>query len=150
MNIKEAQLFSHFPKDRNCEVLANQNDKGSLQKTHWRSSTSSRKIWRLDKRLITKSSTRRVNHGTITDMLSLFKILPLNGFILTCAKHKLLRKTEKSSRKFLEPSEKPKVIYTDDSLKIGKSFEDARMAKEAAKHSAATARCSHVENSAPS
>ena len=26
-------------------LLANQNDKGSLQKTHWRSSTSSSKVW---------------------------------------------------------------------------------------------------------
>ena len=52
------------------------------------------------KRLITKSSTRRVNHGTITDMLSLFKILPLNGFILTCAKHKLLRKRKRVHESF--------------------------------------------------
>ena len=31
-------------------VLANQNDKCSLQKTHWRRSTSSRKVWWLDNR----------------------------------------------------------------------------------------------------
>ena len=34
------------------------------------------------------------------------------------------QETEKSLRKFLEPSEKPKVIYTDSSLEVGKSCED--------------------------
>ena len=34
------------------------------------------------------------------------------------------QETEKSSRKFLEPSEKPKVLYTEDSLEFGKSCED--------------------------
>ena len=37
-------IYTHFPKDLRS-LLANQNDKGSLQKTHWRSSTSSRKVW---------------------------------------------------------------------------------------------------------
>ena len=32
--------------------------------------------------------------------------------------------TEKSLRKFLGPTAKPKVIYTDKSLEFGKSFED--------------------------
>ena len=36
----------------------------------------------------------------------------------------LSEETEKSSRKFLEPSEKPKVIYTDNSLEFGKACED--------------------------
>ena len=34
------------------------------------------------------------------------------------------QETERSLRKFLEPSEKPKVIYTDNSLEFGKSCED--------------------------
>ena len=34
------------------------------------------------------------------------------------------QETDKSLRKFLEPSEKPKVIYTDNSLEFGKSCED--------------------------
>ena len=36
----------HFPEDRNCDgPQANQDDKGSLQKAYWRSSTSSREVW---------------------------------------------------------------------------------------------------------
>ena len=49
MASRKQSIFTHFPKDRSCEVwLPNQEDKGSLQKTHWRSSTSSRKVWWLD------------------------------------------------------------------------------------------------------
>ena len=39
-------------------------------------------------------------------------------------KTKTSQETEWSSRKFLEPSEKPKVIYTDNALEFGKSCED--------------------------
>ena len=38
---------------------------------------------------------RRVNHGTITGTLSWYKILPLNGFNLTRAKQKLLRRRKR-------------------------------------------------------
>ena len=34
------------------------------------------------------------------------------------------QETEKSLRKFLEPSEKPKVIYTENSMEFGKSCRD--------------------------
>ena len=39
-------------------------------------------------------------------------------------KTKTSQETERSLRKFLEPPEKPKVIYTDKSLEFGKSCED--------------------------
>ena len=39
-------------------------------------------------------------------------------------KTKTSLETERSSRKFLEPSEKPKVIYTENSLEFGKSCDD--------------------------
>ena len=39
-------------------------------------------------------------------------------------KTKTSHETEKSLRKFFEPSQKPKVIYTDNSLEFGKSCED--------------------------
>ena len=46
---RKHRIHTHFPKDRNFDVcLRTKNDKGSLQKTHWRSSTSSGKVWRLD------------------------------------------------------------------------------------------------------
>ena len=43
---------------------------------------------------------------------------------LYSCKSKTSQETEKSLRKFLEPSEKPKVIYIDKALEFGKSCED--------------------------
>ena len=39
-------------------------------------------------------------------------------------KTKTSQETEKSLQKFLEPARKPKVIYADNSLELGKSCED--------------------------
>ena len=37
---RKHSIYTHFPKDRNCEICKkDQNYKGSLQKTQWRSST---------------------------------------------------------------------------------------------------------------
>ena len=58
---------------------------------------------------------RSMNHGTITGTLSLFKILPLNGFNRIRAKQR---------RKFLEPSESQKLFTrTINLLEFGKSCE---------------------------
>ena len=40
------------------------------------------------------------------------------------AKNKTSQETQRSLQKFLEPEEKPKVIYTDNSLEFGKACED--------------------------
>ena len=46
---RKHSIYTHFPKwPRLRRMLENQNNKGSLQKTHWRSSTSCRKVWWLD------------------------------------------------------------------------------------------------------
>ena len=50
---------------------------------------------------------RRVNHGTITGTLSLFKILPLNGFNLIRLRRKLLRRRKGVHKHFLEPTSRP-------------------------------------------
>ena len=65
-----------------------------------------------------------MNLETITDAQSWYKILPLNGFNLTRAKQNPSQETEKSLRKFHEPSEKPKVTNIDNSLEFGKSCDD--------------------------
>ena len=42
----EQSIFTHFPSDRNGEVRKRTKIiRGPLQKTHWQSSTSSRKVW---------------------------------------------------------------------------------------------------------
>ena len=45
---RKHSIFTHIrKKPRLRSLLENQIDKGSLQKTHWRSSTTCRKVWRL-------------------------------------------------------------------------------------------------------
>ena len=64
-----------------------------------------------------------VNPETIIDTLWWYKTWQHNGYIHTHVKQKLLKR-RKSSRKFLEPSEKPKAIYTDSFLEFGKPCEE--------------------------
>ena len=127
-------------------MLATPNDKSSLQKTHWQSSTS-RKVWWLDNGWsqsppwggwITEQSPIRCRGTRLGNTVD---------FIILMWKQKLLRKrkrvlqkfseptrkpkrktsqeeTQKSQMKFLEPTRKPKVVYTDNSLQFCKSCED--------------------------
>ena len=71
---------------------------------------------------ITRSSMKAVNPETIIDVLSWYKILPLNGCNLFQCKTKTSQETERCMRKFLEPSEKPNVMYIDHFF--GKACED--------------------------
>ena len=46
VDLGKHSVFTHFPKDRNCEICQRtQNHKCPVQKTHWRSRTSCRKFW---------------------------------------------------------------------------------------------------------
>ena len=65
-----------------------------------------------------------VNLETVTDTQSWYKIWSLNGFNFIRVQRKTSQETERSLRKFLEPSGRPKVIYTDNALEFGKSSGD--------------------------
>ena len=70
----------HFAKDRNCDTMQkNLGNKGSLQKTHRHSRTSSRKCWCLDNSR-SQSSVKDVNLETIIDLLSSYQIWQLSGY----------------------------------------------------------------------
>ena len=73
---------------------------------------------------IKKSLMRDVNLERISDTQSWDKIPSLNLFNFIRANQKLLRGRQRSLRKFFKPSEKPKVLYTDNSLELRKSCED--------------------------
>ena len=91
-------------KDRNCEdCLRNGNDKASLQKTHLA------KLYHEQKSLV---PMRRVGSSHSMDP----------G--VSVQNKKTSQETKKSLQKFLEPTRKPKVIYTDNSLEFGTACED--------------------------
>ena len=98
-------------------LLANQNDKGFLQKTHWRSSPSCRKFGVLtmaDHKVFNEECESRDNHwcAVVVQDLSTQRIPSYP------CKTKTSHETERSESKFLEPSHKPKVICSD--LDLGK------------------------------
>ena len=46
VDLGKHSVYTHFPKDRNVQDLSeDQNYKGPVQKTQWRSRTSCRKFW---------------------------------------------------------------------------------------------------------
>ena len=63
---------------------------------------------------------KNVNLDTIIDTLW-YKTWQQSGYNHTHVKQKLLKKTKKSLQKFLVPTRKPKVIYINTSLNVGKS-----------------------------
>ena len=50
--------------------------------------------------------------------------MPLNGFNLIRAKRRTSHETERSLSKFLEPSHRPKVVYTGNSMEFWRAGED--------------------------
>ena len=60
---------------------------------------------------------RDLNLETITDTMSWYKISPLNGYNLIRVKTKIVGNE-------VEPSQKPKVFYTDKSLEFGTSCDE--------------------------
>ena len=91
-------------------VLANQDDKGSLQKTHWRSSTSSRKVWWHDNSRSRSSQWRRwIPKQSPTRSRG------------TRSRHSMDTVLFVQNENF---SGDESHVYTDNSLELGKSCED--------------------------
>ena len=74
----------------------------------------------------TKSSTKDVNHGTITETLSWCKFTPLSGICVNST----TQETENLLGKFQQPSKKPKVSHTYNLLDFGKYCEESSRVKE--------------------
>ena len=101
----------------------NQDYKGSLQKTHWRSRTSRRTIGDLitaDHKVLNEEAESRNNHRYAV----VVQDLATQWFQSYPCKTKPSQETEKSLQKFLEPTWKPIVIYTDHLQDFGKACED--------------------------
>ena len=110
------RFFSLPERPKLRDLPEDENHKGPVQKTHWRSRTSCRKFWWLDNSRSQSSLWK----------LWISKQSPIcsRGAGLDHCKTKTSQVTQKSLQKFLEPDRKPKVIYTDNSLEFGKACED--------------------------
>ena len=117
-------VFSHFPKDRNCEIC---------QRTKITRAPCRRRIGRVvpraenfvdlstaDHKVLREGCESRKNHRyavVVQDLATQW----LQSF--PCST-KTSQETQKSPQKFLESRRKPKVIYTGGSLEFGKACED--------------------------
>ena len=71
-----------------------------------------------------KKSVKKVNRVTIIDTPMVVQDLATQRLQSYPCKTKTSQETHKSLMKFLKPTKKPRVIYTDNSLEFGKSCEE--------------------------
>ena len=117
-------VFSHFPKDRNCEIcLRTKNHKAPCRRRNGGAVPRAEKFGDLitaDHNVLSEEGESRHNHRytvVVQDLVTQW----IQSY--PC-KTKTSQETQRSLQKFLEPDRKPKVIYTDNSLEFGKACED--------------------------
>ena len=116
MDLSKHVVFSHFPKDRNCEIC---------QRTKITRAPCRRRTGRVvpeifcdlitaDHKVLSENCESRNNHRYAIVVLD----LATKWIQSYPCKTKTFQETQRSLQKFLEPNRKPKVIYTDNSLEF--------------------------------
>ena len=121
VDLGKHSVYTHFPKDRHC------------QRTEITRAPCRRRIGRVepraenfgdlitaDHKIVSEGCESRNNHRCAV----VVQDLATQWIQSYPCKTKTAHKTERSLQKFLEPTRKPKVIYTDKSLEFGKGCED--------------------------
>ena len=124
VDLGKHSIYTHFPKDRNCEIC---------QRTKITRALCRRRIGRVvhraenfgdlitvDHKIVSEGCESRNNHRYAV----VVQDLATQWIQWYPCKTKTSQETQKSLQKFLEPNRKPKVIYTDNSLEFGKACED--------------------------
>ena len=117
-------IFSHFPKAPNCDICL----KAKITKASCRRRTGTvvpraehfGDLITADRKVLSEGCESRHNHRYAV----VVQDLATQWVQFTHAKQKTSQETERSVQKFLEPTRKPKVIYTENSLQFGKACED--------------------------
>ena len=117
-------VFTHFLKDPNCEIcLKTKITRASCRRRANAVMPRAENVGDLttaDHKVHSEASESRNNHRyavVVQDLATQW----LQSY--PC-KSKTSQETQKNLMKFLEPTRKPKVIYTHNSLEFGKSFEE--------------------------
>ena len=118
---RKHSIFTHFPKDRNCEVrLRSKISRAPCRRRTGEAAPRADKFGDLitaDHKVLSDNCESRNNHRYAV----VVQDLATQWIQSYPCKTKTSQETEKSSRKFFEPSQKPKVIETDNSFEFGKS-----------------------------
>ena len=121
---RKHSIYIHFPKDRNCDVClrtkitrvpCRRRNEGSIPRAE-----NFGDLMTADHKLLNEGSESRNNHRYAV----VVQDLTTQWIQSYPRKTKTSQETEKSLRMFLEPSQKPNVIYTDNSLEFGESCEE--------------------------
>ena len=124
VDLGKHSVYTHSPKDRNCEIcqrtkitraLCRRRKGGAVPRAE-----NFGDLITADHKVHSESCESRNNHryGIVVQDLATqwIQSYPCNT--------KISQETQRSLQKFLEPERKPKVIYTDNSLEFGKACED--------------------------
>ena len=124
VDLGKHSIYTHFPKDRNCEIC---------HRTKITKAPCRRRIGRVvpraenccdlitaDHKIVSEGCESRNNHRYAI----VVQDLATQWIQSYPCKTKTSQETQKSLQKFLEPIRKPKVNYTDNSLEFGKACED--------------------------
>ena len=111
-------VFSHFPKDRNCEICKRTKiTRAPCRRRNGGAVTRAEKFGDLitaDHKVFNDNCESRNNHRYAVGVKDI-----ATQWIQTCpCKTKTSQETQKSLQKFLEPERNLKVIYTDNSLEF--------------------------------
>ena len=117
-------VYTHFPKDRNCEIC--QRTKITRAPCRTRNGEPVPRaenfgdLITADHKVLSDNCESRNNHRYAV----VVQDLATQWIQSYSCKTKTSQETQRSLQKFLETDRKPKVIYTDNSLEFGKSYED--------------------------
>ena len=122
--LRKHSIYTHFPKDPNCGVcLRTKITKASCRRRVCTVVPRAEILGDLitaDHKVLSDRSESRNNHRYAV----LVQDLATQWMQSYRCKTKTSQKTQRSLKKFLEPTRKPKVIYTDNSLELDKSCEE--------------------------
>ena len=117
-------VHTHFPKDRNCEICKRTKITRAPCRRRNRGTVLRSEIFgdlmTADDKVFSEIFESRNNHRYAV----VVQDLATQWIQSYPCKTKTSQETERSLQKFLEPTRKPKVIHTDNSLDFGKSCEE--------------------------
>ena len=124
MDLGKHSVYTHFPKDRNCEICQRTKITRAPCRTRIGGAVPHAEnfgdLITADHKVFSEGCESRNNHRYAV----VVQDLATQWIQSYPCKTKTSQETHKSLQKFLEPNRKPKVIFTDNSLEFGKACED--------------------------
>ena len=121
---RKHSIYTHFPKDRNCNVcLGTRITRAPCRRRTGDSlprATEFGDVITADHKVLNEEGESRNNHRYAVVVQGLGHSMDP----IVSVQNKNSQETERSLQKFLKPKRKPKVIYTGNSLEVGKVCEE--------------------------